>query len=138
MPSGELLAVVIDGVSVWPYFIAQAFIRMWLEIDTLEFRGFLIPSFLQNEEVLANNHHKRHWDDHACKYSYGWSNSASFCSEDDKNTCICRSCQYNMCVKEEPISAERAFKNCMFNGIKFVEMYFFYTSMILICILFVL
>lgn len=103
MPSGELLAVVIDGVSVWAYFIAQAFIRMWLEIDTLEFRGFLIPSFLQNEEVLANNHHKRHWDDHACKYSYGWSYSASFCSEDDKNTCICRSCQYNMCVKEEPL-----------------------------------
>lgn len=86
--------------------------------------GFLIPSFLQNEEVLANNHHKRHWDDHACKYSYGWSYSASFCSEDDKNTCICRSCQYNMCVKEEPISAERAFKNYMFNGIKFVEIFF--------------
>lgn len=37
--------------------------------------------------------------------------------QDDKNTCICRSCQYNMCVKEEPISAERAFKNYMFNGI---------------------
>lgn len=31
----------------------------------------------------------------------------------------------NMSIKEEPISAERAFKNYMFNGIKFVEMYFF-------------
>lgn len=30
----------------------------------------------------------------------------------------------NMCVKEEPISAERAFKNYMFNGIKFVEIFF--------------
>lgn len=33
----------------------------------------------------------------------------------------------NMCIKEEPISAERAFKNYMFNGIngiKFVEIFF--------------
>lgn len=31
----------------------------------------------------------------------------------------------NMCVKEELIFVERVFKNYMFNGIKFVEMYFF-------------
>lgn len=69
---------------------------MWLEIDTLEFCGFLIPHpspTLQNEEVLANNHHKCHWDDHACKYiSYGL--CKHLLSRWLECIFICRSCQY--------------------------------------------